>query len=107
MPDYDFKTLSPIDFEILIRDLLQKELKISLESFKAGRDEGIDLRFCADNSNHLIVQCKHYAESGFKQLLRDLKKELGKVKKLNPKRYVFVTSVGLSPGNKDKILRNV
>jgi len=57
-----------------------------------------------DNSHQLIVQCKHYAESGFKQLLRDLKTELGKVKKLNPKRYVFVTSVGLSPGNKDKIL---
>jgi hypothetical protein len=29
---YDFSSLSPIDFEILVRDLLQKELKITLES---------------------------------------------------------------------------
>ena len=44
MPDYNFHTLSPIDFENLVRDLLQVELSIRLESFKNGKDNGIDLR---------------------------------------------------------------
>jgi hypothetical protein len=37
MPDYDFRNLSPIDFEILVRDLIQEELGVRLESFKAGK----------------------------------------------------------------------
>ena len=41
MSDYTFHTLSPIDFENLVRDLLQSELSVRLESFKAGRDFGI------------------------------------------------------------------
>jgi len=42
---YDFRTLSPLDFEELVRDLLQAELQIRLESFSPGRDQGIDFRF--------------------------------------------------------------
>ena len=45
MPQYDFKAVSPIDFELVVRDLLQKELNLTLESFKAGRDSGIDFRY--------------------------------------------------------------
>lgn len=105
MPNYDFKTLSPIDFEILVRDLLQKELKISLESFKSGQDQGIDLRFCPSADKSLIIQCKHYASSTFSMLLNNLgKSELPKVKKLNPSRYSIATSLSLSPLQKDKIL---
>jgi len=68
MPQYDFRSLSPIDFEILARDLLQKQLKLTLESFKAGRDSGIDFRY-ARAKGDLIVQCKHYAESTYATLL--------------------------------------
>jgi hypothetical protein len=39
---YDFRTLSPLDFEELVRDLLQAELGIMFESFKPGKDQGID-----------------------------------------------------------------
>lgn len=104
MPNYDFKTLSPIDFEDLVRDLLQLELNCTLESFKSGRDNGIDLRFSEKKENGLIIQCKHYAESSFSKLKNDLKKELEKVKKLNPKKYIVATSVGLTPGQKDKLV---
>jgi hypothetical protein len=45
MPNYNFETLSGNEFEILARDLLQEELNIVLESFKSGRDNGIDLRY--------------------------------------------------------------
>ena len=104
MPSYDFKTLSSHDFEDCARDLLQAELSIRLESFKSGRDGGIDLRHSRDSERSLIVQCKHYAEFGYDALLRDLKKELPKVKKIKPARYLIATSVGLSPMKKDEIV---
>ncbi len=45
MARYDFKSLSPQDFEELTRDLLQAEWGVALEAFKTGRDRGIDLRY--------------------------------------------------------------
>lgn len=104
MPDYDFRTLSPIDFEILVRDLLQENLGIRLESFKSGRDKGIDFRYCPSTDKTLIVQCKHYVESNFTTLLNVLKKsELAKISKLKPSKYILAVSIGLTPGQKDKI----
>jgi hypothetical protein len=43
MSNYDFRQLSPHDFEQLARDLLQARDGIVLEGFKSGRDVGIDL----------------------------------------------------------------
>src|SRR5260370_2845995 len=104
MPNYDFKALSPIDFEILVRDLLQKHLHITLESFRAGADRGIDLRYSSGLGNDLIVQCKHWADSTFASLIKKLEKnEMNKVRTLNPQRYIFATSVSLTPPRKDKI----
>lgn len=71
MADYDFRSLSPHDFELLCRDLLQRPLGVRLESFTTGRDSGIDFRYRTTTDN-LIVQCKHYAESGFEALCRVL-----------------------------------
>lgn len=102
MPNYDFKQLSPHDFEQLARDLLQVRDGIILESFKAGRDQGIDFRHATGKDN-LIVQCKHYVGTGFSGLIRDLKKEAVKAEKIKLTRYVLVTSVGLTPSNKDEI----
>ena len=45
MPNYDFKQLSPHDFEQLTRDLIQARDDFILESFKTGRDLGIDRIF--------------------------------------------------------------
>jgi hypothetical protein len=106
MTNYSFDTLSANEFEILVRDLLQEELGIRLESFKSGRDQGIDLRYAPSKDNSLIVQCKHYVESGTTRLLYDLEKyESPKVKKLSPKRYIVATSAGLNPSDKEKILQ--
>ncbi|MCD4784405.1 MAG: restriction endonuclease [Candidatus Eremiobacteraeota bacterium] len=103
---YDFTSLSSYDFEILVRDLLQKEKGITLESFKSGRDKGIDLRYSRKKRSRMIIQCKHYAVSGFSPLYRNLEKtELAKVKELGPSKYLLATSVGLTPSNKDKILQ--
>jgi hypothetical protein len=100
---YDFKSLSAYDFEVLVRDLLQKHFRVFLESFKSGRDKGIDLRHAPAQDDSLIVQCKHYLGTGYSGLIRTLKKEVPKVKRLAPARYCIATSVDLSPGNKEEI----
>ena len=96
---YDFQHLSPHDLETLVRDLLQAEWSVVLESFKTGRDGGIDIRFARGREN-LVVQVKHYVKTGLPGLLRDLVGEATKVAVLKPTRYILATSVPLSPANK-------
>ena len=114
MANYDFTaSLSPLDFEVLSKDLLEAELGIQLENFSEGRDKGIDLRYAPIRGTgaaifnlpalgtsrrppELIVQCKRY--SSFGNLKSELKSnELEKIKKLNPSRYILTTSASLSP----------
>ena len=103
MPEHDFHQLSPYDLEILARDLLQAHWGVTLESFKMGRDGGVDLRY-APGPDKTIVQVKHYLRTGLNGLLRELKVEAAKVRCLQPRRYVLITSVPLSPANKDEIV---
>lgn len=104
MADYDFRGLSPFDFEVLCHDLFEPELGVKLQAFATGRDKGIDLRHAVANDNTLIVQCKHYANSGFKSLLSSVKnRELPKIQNLKPKRYILATTVNLTPGNVDQL----
>jgi hypothetical protein len=101
VPVNDFKQLSSRDFEELSRDLLQAEWGVRLEAFRAGRDQGIDLRHVTVDGGATIVQCKHFAGSGYAKLVAHLRRsELDKVRQLAPERYVLVTSVELSPRNK-------
>ena len=67
MPSYDFKFLSSFDFECLVRDLLQEELGQRLETFKSGRDSGIDIRYSRDIRNEITIQCKHYIGSKYRR----------------------------------------
>lgn len=101
MTDYNFLNLSPYEFEILSRDLLQKHLACHIESFSSGADKGIDLR-CFLYGN-VIIQCKRYND--FSSLQTSLKEEVEKVKKLKPGRYILTTSVGLTPERKNKIFK--
>jgi hypothetical protein len=106
MPKYSFQSLSDADFEELVRDLLQQELGMRLEAFTSGRDGGIDLRYSRSGGSALIVQCKHYERSGFAKLKSVLlREELPKVRLLSPERYILCTSVGLTPDNKEDLLR--
>jgi hypothetical protein len=101
---YDFKSLSSYDFALLARDLLQVTLGNRLETFSEGPDCGIDFRY-RDSDSNLIVQSKHYAESGYNALLSTLRrKERAKVEKLRPTRYLLATSVPLTPNRKEEIL---
>ncbi|WP_119789573.1 restriction endonuclease [Flavobacterium anhuiense] len=101
MADYDLTVFSPDEFEEFSRDLLQEKLGIFIESFKTGKDGGIDLRFGRDKSSKVIVQAKRY--KSITSLMNNLKKEVPKVQKLDPSRYMICTTVGLSPHNKETI----
>lgn len=103
MPEYTFEQLSPYDFEVLVRDLLQAEYGTRLEHFAPGRDRGIDLRYASDLAGTLIVQCKHFAGSAWSSLLSHLRHEVGKVKTLAPTRWILATSTRLTPARKDTI----
>ncbi len=103
MASYDLKNLSAYDFELLARDLLEKELKVPLESFSVGKDQGIDIRYSSSKKNQIVVQCKHYIRSKVSDLLTAAANELPKVKLLQPDRYILITSLGLLPNDKDKI----
>ena len=86
--------------------MLQRELGITLESFKSGKDQGVDLRYSRPSCGSLIVQAKHWRTSGLRKLLRELEnREFPKAKALSPKKYILATSVPLSPKNKEEIVR--
>jgi hypothetical protein len=104
---YDFTTLSPEDFELLVADLLSREFGAQLEVFKTGKDGGIDLRHSRllPTEAQAIVQCKRYAPHRYASLVRAMVQELPKLAKLKPERYLLATSVPLSPPNKEELLR--
>ncbi len=104
--DYDFQNLSFDDFERLCADLMEVRIGVPLESFRVGRDGGIDLRYAPSKDLATIVQCKRYAPDAFARLYRDLEsKELAKVRALTSRRYIICTSCKLSPLQKNKLLR--
>lgn len=105
MANYDFSTLNDRDLEELTRDLLSKVLNVNFQSFKPGKDKGIDLRYSTVNDeNEIVVQVKHYLGSGISKLKLDLNNnETQKVVTLKPKRYIFCTSLPLSPKDKEDI----
>lgn len=104
MHDYDFSSLNDKEFEVLVADLMSFQLKQNVERFKPGRDGGVDGRYFSPENQEVIIQCKHWIKSGVRALIREVeKKEAIKVKKLNPARYIFVTSLELSRADKTKI----
>ncbi len=110
MNDYDFSVLNDKEFENIVVDLISRDKDKKFERFKAGKDGGIDGRFFGHDGKEEIIQCKHYLKTGYQGLIASLKKknansknEIDKVKLLNPKKYIFVTSLPLSADNKKKI----
>lgn len=102
-------TLAPDDFEALVADLLSREWGALLETFKAGKDQGIDLRHSRTLAGEpqVIIQCKRYRPDRFAALARSLDSEHGNLQRLRPARYVVATSVPLSDHQKDMLLQRV
>jgi len=103
--NYSFESLNDKEFENLVVDVIGQTLDTRIERFKAGKDGGVDGRFFNNENGEVILQCKHWLKSGMAKLLKSLEtEEVEKVRKLNPKRYIFVTSLPLSHPNKKKIM---
>ncbi|KAA8750035.1 restriction endonuclease [Paenibacillus sp. UASWS1643] len=98
---YDFLQLSPVEFERLCCDLIQKNTDLQFQLFKEGRDNGLDLCHEGDDGSLCIVQCKRY--SNISNLLTTLREEVKKVNELKPARYLVAVSLGLTHKNKKEI----
>ncbi|WP_165958943.1 restriction endonuclease, partial [Actinomadura sp. KC345] len=92
MAVYDFRNLSPHDFERLSRDVLNSAEGLNLQTYPEGRDRGIDLRQITRTGYTIIGQCKHYVGSTAAQLKAAVEKELAKEGWRKADRYLLVTS---------------
>ncbi|HEX5591752.1 MAG TPA: restriction endonuclease [Solirubrobacterales bacterium] len=96
-----FERLADNEFEDLVGDLLGAEEDRRYERFRRGPDQGIDLRYMAEDVLS-VVQCKHYRNSTISQLRAAARSEAVALEKsgVEPTRYRFVTSLPLTPPNK-------
>jgi hypothetical protein len=105
--NYDFRSLSPEDFQRLVADLLARLWDCHVEAFRSGRDKGVDLRASLYEEGErkiCIIQCKRLDPAAFSRLLRVIEQEeRAKVDRLCPDRYVLATSVSLGVEQKDKL----
>ncbi len=99
---YNYSNLSDFEFEILCRDIMQKKLGIKLYTFQKGRDGGIDITDDPKNKK-VIIQVKHYINSKYSDLLGTLKKEVQKVKELQPEKYYICCALNLTAKNKREL----
>lgn len=107
MREYNFDNLSPYDFEVLMRDLLQSAESLKLRAFAPGRDRGIDLRGWETKRppREIIVQCKHMNHSSWSSIKTSVQKEKIKLDRLKkkPDRYILAISKQLTAGNIDEL----
>jgi len=104
MANFDFNVLSPHEFECLARDILEiREAPLKFRTYAPGRDGGIDIS-CINSALNIAGQVRLYQRNNFSKLKLSLKKELEKVKQINPDRYILITSVSLSPAQETAIV---
>ena len=104
MLNYDFHNLlSAYEFECFSRDLINAHEKLNLGNFAEGRDGGVDLRCTFGDGKTVIVQAKRYMN--YNELKTPLKKEVDKLQKLKPSRYLLIISADLTLANKQEIIK--
>lgn len=99
---YNLDVLNDKEFEDLCKDLFDAQYQVDFQIFKAGRDGGIDLVFAGDVENEIVVQCKHYINSTYADLLTKFKKtEIANLRAMKPipKKYIIATTLALSTAN--------
>jgi hypothetical protein len=108
MANYEYARMSDKEFEVLATDVISVSENKRVERFKPGKDSGIDGRFYTVSSGEVIIQCKHWERTGLIALIKHLNgKELKKIQKLNPLRYILITTVELSRANKKRIFEDL
>lgn len=104
MNEYNFESLSDIEFEEFSKDVLCDVLNIDFKTFRTGRDKGIDLLF-EECETKIIVQVKHYCNSSFSNLKKAMQDEYEKMKVQDPSRYILFTSMDLSVSQTTQLIR--
>lgn len=101
MSNYDFhRRFEPMEFEEFVRDVLQVREQLVFESFKEGKDEGIDGRYISNNGKTIIIQAKRW-----KVLNKgELREEKEKMDIIKPDRYILGLSMDLNPKQKREII---
>ncbi|MFI9356616.1 restriction endonuclease [Streptomyces lydicus] len=99
----NYSDLSPHDFEILVRDLLQARHGVRMETFPPGRDGGVDIRLHRNGEETLVAQCKHSPGRTFAQIRGQLESEAKKIGDRFSCRYILATSASLTRQNKQEI----
>ena len=99
-----FDTLSDLDFEELVADLLRAETGLPFRAGVRGRDRGIDVLAVKARQRH-VGQCKHNRTGDVRSVVRDAAKEAEKLAKRKPHwaSYRFITSMRLSHNRRDEI----
>lgn len=103
MTEYDFRSLSSADFELLACDVLNTDQGLSLHGYPAGPDGGVDLRQVAPDGFTTIAQCKHYRDSETSKLMTAVRAESNKPAIRYADRYIFVTSHPLTPHREQEV----
>ena len=104
MYKFDLHILEPAEFESLVADLVTaRENAIDLSTYivitqNAGPDGGVDFKF---DEGKVIGQAKRYKNKH--KLFNDLKKEVEKVKRLSPERYILIVSLDIDYKFREKI----
>lgn len=98
---FSYDRLSPVDFEHLAADVLNQREGVIFERFAEGPDGGIDLRYQPPGRPMVIAQAKRVMARN--ELKRQAKLERLKLQRLNPARYLLVTSCALTPHNKAEL----
>lgn len=105
--DYDFRSLSPIDFEVFVRDLINAHLGLEMVTFAIGPDGGIDLRDSKTGPLPVIAQCKHRPDASKAALKSAAAKEVEKLLGTKMGTYLFVVSASVSPEAEEEILEEL
>ena len=103
---YNFRALSPKDFEDLLADLIAAECSCHVETYKAGPDGGVDLRARTSEGVRIIGQAKHYIGSSFNDLKKACRPEADRVGKISKiaDRYILGTTQALSSSQKYELV---
>lgn len=93
----NYSELSSYDFECLVRDLLQADWGVRLETFAPGPDAGVDIRLLGSRSDKRVnVQCKHSPNGSWGSLVSSLRKEATRNHERDLREYWLVTSASLT-----------
>ena len=102
--DYQLSRLNANEFEKLSQDIMQEHLGVRLQISPEGRDGGRDIY---TDAKDIIIQCKHYKKTHKSTLIKNIAKELAKVKLLKPNRYLVICSSELTHTDKQNVEKSL